>query len=217
MWKSIVLSAALLTMLAQAAAPERTVQGTSVVSGHDPAVTVTLPATAKYVGADRFVLTDPQMGPFDDCELHAFVEPGADGAITKLYWVQFEAYLPTHPKLAHRYDSPRHTSLGGLDFFVDTWVSSGAAAQEPGSDSEHLDAVLKAHGYHRGGMMVVRLVHLTDATKRKELMVIYAESLPAGMTAAQFKKGGSAHEKWPGLERDLIARAERSVRITPTR
>jgi hypothetical protein len=200
---------------ALAAVPDRTVHGTTVVSHHDPAVTVTLPATAHYVGADRFVLMDPKMGPFDDCELHAFVEPGDRGIVRKLYWVQFEAYLPRVPNVHHAYDSPRHVTLGGFDFYVDTWVSSGSAPPEPGSDTEHLDGVLKAHGYSRGDMMTVRLVHLPDAAKRTELMVIYSEALPPGQTAASLKKGGPAYARWPGMEKGLIERATQAVRIQP--
>lgn len=152
------------------------------------------------------------MGPFDDCELHAFAEDGP-GPLRLLYWVQFEAYLPTHPNIHHTYNSPRHVTLGGLDFYLDTWVSSGSAPAEPGSDTAHLNAVLKAHGYSRPDMMMVRLVHLPDAAKRTELMVIYAEALPPGMTAAALKKGGAAYEGWPEIEQSLIDHATSAIKI----
>jgi len=217
MRKQIMTVAALLflSMTASAATPERTVAGNTVVSRHNPAVTIRLPKSAHYVGADRFLLHDPKLGDFDDCELHAFVEADKSGNVRKLYWVQFESYLPDRPELHHTYDSPRHATIGGLDFYVDTWTTPGNSKPDPGSDAEHYYALLGAHGFKRRDMMAVRLVHLTDTTKRKELMIIYREPVPAGYTAAALAKGGVAYAKWPALERGLIARTVSSVTIGP--
>lgn len=213
----VIVSALMASVvMAQAAeAPERKIAGTTVVSQHDPAVSVILPSSAHYVGSERFLLTDPKMGPFDDCELHAFVE--TDGRrLHKLYWVQFEAYLPSHPDIHHTYDSPRHATIGGLDFYVDTWVSTANDRREPGSDTDHLDTLLAKHGIRRGDMASVRLVHLTDATKRKELMVIYSEDIAAtGFTTAQLQPGGSAHDRWSSVERGMIGRALHAIHIAP--
>jgi hypothetical protein len=53
--------------------------------------------------------------------LHAFVEADFDKKVQRLYWIQFEGYVPARLDLAHTYDSPRHTTIDGLDFYVDTW------------------------------------------------------------------------------------------------
>jgi hypothetical protein len=197
-----------------AAEPGRLVVDHRVLSRDDPAVEIKLPDTVRYVGSDRFVLTDPGLGEFDDCELHVFVEPETQRDIRKLYWVQFEAYLPSHPQLQHTYDSPRHVTIGGLYFYLDTWLSAAASAPTPGSDEAHLYALLSAHGYKRDDSMSVRLVHLTDATRRKELMIIYSESLaPTGYDAAQLKEHGGDREKWAAIESGLIRRAEHSIVI----
>jgi hypothetical protein len=64
------------------------------------------------------------------------------------------------------------------------------------------------------GMMSVRLVHLLDEQKRKELMIIYSESLkPTGFAAADLKKGGTAESLWPSLEDDLLVRARQEIKI----
>jgi len=203
-----------LVLACRAAQPERAVVNNTVVSQRDPAVEIKLRNSVHYVGSDRFLLADPRVGNFDDCELFAFVEPGAKGNIRKLYWVQFEAYLPSHPELHHQYDSPQHVTLGGLDFYVDTWVSAAATPPPPGSDEAHFDSLLASRGYRRNDLMSVRLVHLADAAKRKELMIIYAENIaPTGYTAAQLKKDGAEHAKWPGIEHALISRAEQSILI----
>src|SRR5262249_46625162 len=129
----------------RAVQPERVVRDNMVISRQDPAAQIGLPAAFRYLGADRFLLTDPSLGAFDDCELHAFVELVGARTIRALYWVQFEAYLPNHPHLQHTYDSPRHATMGGLDFYVDTWVSAGTAIPEPGSDDAHFYSLLASH------------------------------------------------------------------------
>lgn len=135
----------------------------------------------------------------------------------RLYWVQFEAYLPSKPDLHHTYDSPRHTQIGGLDFFIDTWVKPTREHITPGSDLEHIDSVLEAQGYKLPpAMMSVRLVHLLDQQKRKELMIIYSEDVtPSGLTANELSTGGRAHDQWPKIESGLISRAEKSIAIHP--
>ena len=185
--------------------PERKVERHVITSERDPKVQIRLPESVQYVGADRWVLYD-----IADCELHAFVEADPQRNVERLYWVQFEGYLPTKPELAHQYDSPRHVQIGGLDFFVDTWLKSNDARQRPGSDGEHIRALIRAKGYKLpAGMMCVRLVHLLDEQKRKELMIIYGEDVaPTGYTAADLDKGGKAHnDRWPAIEKGLIERA----------
>ncbi len=109
--------------------------------------------------------------------------------------MQFEGYIPSRPDLHHTYDSPRHTTIGGLDFYADTWPRSNSEKTESGSDREHIDALIRAKGYNiPADMMYVHLVHLLDAEKRKELMIIYGED-PAftGFTAADLREGGKAY------------------------
>jgi len=196
----------------QAMRPERTVEGSAITSQRDPAVRIVLPATARYAGADRFVLFG-----MADCELHALVEADSQKNVQKLYWVQFEGYLPTRPELHHTYDSPRHADIGGWDFYVDTWVRSKGEATEAGSDLEHIVTLIEAKGYHLPqAMMYVRLVHLLDEQMRKELMIIYAEDLrPTGLTAAELKKDGSAYTRWPRIDEGLIKQAEKRLQVEP--
>lgn len=191
-------------------APDRTVRGHSVTSTHDPKVQVDLPATAIYVGADRWLLK----AYADDIELHAFVDADAGKHVQRLYWVQFEACLPSRPELKHGYDSPRHVTLGGMDFFVDTWVESTDSTDEPDSDSTHLKTLLHGAGYTLPkAMMSVRFVHVMD-NARKELMFIYSENTAAtGFTAAELRKGDKAYGQWPGIEAGLIQRGQASIQL----
>jgi hypothetical protein len=160
----------------------------------------------RYVGADRWVLYG-----IADCELHAFVQADEQKNVQELYCVQFEGYIPSRPDLHHKYDSPRHATIGGLDFYVDTWPRSIGEKTESGSDREHVDALIRAKGYKiPANMMYVRLVHLLDAEKRKELMIIYGEDLTSsGFTAANLHEAGKAADHWPAIENGLMSEPKR--------
>jgi hypothetical protein len=192
-------------LAAQSKSPERTVQANVITSERDPKVRIELPKSVQYAGADRWVLYG-----MADCELHAFVEADAEKNVKRLYWVQFEGYLPTRPELKHTYDSPRIAKLGGMDFYIDTWVRPDNAATRLGSDLEHIQALIRAYGFKLpAGMMSVRLVHLLDEQKRKELMIIYSEDVaPTGFTAAELLPGGTARDRWPAIEKSLVERAQ---------
>jgi len=177
--------------------PVRKVSGSVISSSHDPAIQIQLPKAVKYAGADRWVLYGVA-----DCELHAFAEPDGQNNVKALYWVQFEGYIPSRPALHYEYDSTRHVTIGGMDFFVDTWVRSNEEKIREGSDREHIENLISARGLKMpAGMAYVRLVHLLNAQKRKELMIIYGEDLaPTGLTASDLREGGNAHLSGPPLK-----------------
>jgi len=190
--------------------PERQVAGNVITSKRDPEVRIELPASVQYVGADRWVLYG-----IADCELHAFVEANEHRDVQRLYWVQFESYLPTRPELSHKYDSVKHTSIGGLDFYVDTWVVSTRDRDRAGSDSEHIKALIRAKGFKLpSASLSVRLVHLLDEAKRRELMIIYSEDASAtGFTADELREGGKAYDRWSAIADGLLERAGRRVSL----
>ena len=197
-------------LLASGNAPERQVIGNEIVSKSDPSVRIRLPKTVQYVGVDRWTLYG-----IADCELHGFVEADKQGNVQRLYWVQFEGYIPSRPELKYRYDSPEHAKIGGADFYLDTWVEAREAKRTPDSDQEHLEALIRSKNYKiPAGMMYVRLVHLLDEQRRKELMFIYGEDLaPTGFTAADLKKGGKAYDRWPGIKNALVERGIKKIEI----
>ena len=201
-------------LMLQTVLPERRVAANVVTSERDPTVRIELPKAAQYVGEDRWVLYG-----IADCELHAFIEADARKNVQRLYWVQFEGYLPSRPDLHHTYDSPKHATVGGADFYLDTWVRTKDATTESGSDREHIEALVRAKGYRMPeAMMYVRLVHLLDEEKRKELMIIYGEDLaPTGFTAAELSEGDKAHDQWPGIADAMLERAEKHITIEPAK
>src|SRR5688572_5344805 len=83
-------------LIAAVKAPEREVKRNRLISKSDPAITIQVPRSAVYLGAERWNLYDVA-----DCELHLFVEAYPDKTVKAMYWIQFEAYLPTNE---HTYD-----------------------------------------------------------------------------------------------------------------
>jgi hypothetical protein len=61
-------------------------------------------------------------------------------------------------------------------------------------------------------MLNVRLVHLPDEQKRKELMIIYAEDTAfAGVAWTDLFPGGKAAGQWPDIQKALEERAETRI------
>ena len=195
---------------AQSAAPERRVRGNVITSERDPNVRLELPKSVSYVGSDRWTLYGVA-----DCEIHVFVEADQQNTVQRLYWVQFEAYLPSRPELRYGYSFSRTARLDGLDFDVRARFGSNEESPKVGSDLERVRALIRTRGYQLPQeMMNVRLVHLPDKERRKELMIIYAEDLkPAGFTVAELLPGGKAQGHWHAIENNLIERAKKKIKF----
>jgi len=195
--------------IADAPAPERVVKGAALESARDPKVRLEFRPPIEYAGADRFILYGVA-----DCEIHVFVEADAEKQVKRLYWVQFEGYLH-EVKASYDYESPVNVTMGGLSFVVHGWVRPTDAPSRPGSDGERVRSLLRAKGYKLPAeMMSQRLVHLPDAEKRKELMIIYSEDLaPTGYRAADLQKDGAKASEWPALSKALLERAQAGITV----
>ena len=212
----IFAMAALLCALPAAAQdlhPERKIDATTVVSAADPALSITVPEAARYIGADRWVLYDVA-----DAEIHAFVEADAAKKVQRVYWIQFEAIVPAKPESKYNYDRDPIGEIAGLPFHIRARFGLGAGeTTRAGSDAEHLHRLLEAAGYTLPDeIMNVRLIHLPTEDRRKELMVIYMEDLaPTGMKAAQLVIDGKPAPEWTVIEKDLIDRAKDNIKFAP--
>jgi hypothetical protein len=191
-------------------APERVVSANTVRSERDPAVTLELPGSVEYVGAARWVLYG-----LADCEVHVFVDADSAKRVSRLYWIQFEGYLPHISASYNSYNSPVRVDLGGgREFIVDGGLFRTTTASRPGSDRERVLEMLKAKGYViPPEMLTRRMVHLPTPDRRKELMIIYAEDLAAtGFALADLATGGKSAAELPRLERELLQRAVERIK-----
>jgi hypothetical protein len=193
------------------AAKPRTVKGQVLTSPAMPAVSIKLDKAFKYAGTQSFVLYDVA-----NAEQHFFVDADKQGRIRRLYWVQFEGYLPSNTH-AYRYQATKTVNLGGLDFIADAYPRNRKASpSRPDSDGSRAQAFLESQGFHLGDeVLLQRLVHLVDEAKRNELMVIYLEDLSAlGFTAADLAAGGKAAGKWGDISQRLLDRAVKGMQIS---
>ena len=195
-------------------ASERVVAGNTITSARDPAVRIELPKSVQYVGNARWDLYDVA-----DCEVHVFVEADEQKLVQRLYWIQFEAYLPSNTH-SYKYKFEEKLTHAGLEFDVRARFGPTNNPPKPGSDLERVMALLEKGGFRAPAeMMNVRLVHLPDEAKRKELMLIYAEDLaPTGSTLAEIESSAPGGEaRWLELKPKLIERALENIRIKTAR
>jgi hypothetical protein len=194
---------------AQSLVPERDVVGHQIRSARNPAVRIELPAAATYIGAHRWTLYDVA-----DCELHVFVEADETRRVRRLYWIQFEGFVPTKPDSRYTYSNDAVTDFAGRPFHVRAAASERNANPRPGSDLEQVQRLVRERGYSLPDAWInVRLVNLFEQN-RKELMLIFAEDMtPTGLTPADVNKGGKAEAQWPALEKQIIEAATQRMRI----
>ncbi|HEY0367392.1 MAG TPA: hypothetical protein VGC73_13050 [Pyrinomonadaceae bacterium] len=190
----------------------RKVNGQELVSTQQPAVRLKFDKAFKYAGTQSFVLYDVA-----NAEQHFFVDADKEGRIKRLYWIQFEGYLPSNTH-TYDYDSEKKVDIGGLNFFADAFARN--VKLNPGranSDGNRGRAFVQAKGFRMASdeIMMQRLVHLTDATNRNELMIIYAEDLSGtGMTAADLSKDGKDAARWDEISKGLLDRAVKGMTIS---
>ena len=189
----------------------RVAKGNTLVSGSVPKVKLKFGKNFKYAGGQTFILYG-----IARAEQHFYVDADSQGRISRLYWVQFEGYLPDN---THKYNysgSQRKVTIDGLEFFADAWRRKlDMTTISPTGDRGMALAFLKSKGYtlRSDEFIMQRLVHLTDESKRNELMIIYQEFLPDGMTVADLEPGGKLADKWPEMSEALLTRAKENMRI----
>jgi hypothetical protein len=208
------------TAISQTTAPElpranppkmRRVSGQVLTSTELPAVRLRFDKAFKYVGSQEFILYGVARA-----EQHFFVDADKEGRIRRLYWVQFEGYLPDNTH-SYKYEIKKTVSLGGLEFIADAYARN-IKATPPRADSDGSKAheFLASKGYRMKSdeLLSQRLVHLVDAKKRHELMIIYLEDMsPLGVTASDVAEGGRAAEHWEEIARKLLERASKGLKV----
>jgi hypothetical protein len=86
------------------------------------------------VGGHVFILYDVARA-----EQHFFVDADQAGLVKRLYWVQFEGYLPDNNH-SYKYKAARTVKLGGLDFIADAYARHiQANPGRPDSDGSRAD------------------------------------------------------------------------------
>jgi len=214
-----------LAIAAQAAPASATVKvdpPQAVVQGHTvthkaSGLTIRVPKSATYVGAERFDLYGVA-----DAEIQVFAEADRNKRVTRLYWIQFESYWPSHPNNHYDYTGDRRETHWGNTVWVNSGPGSTTTPPRPGGDRAHVQAMLEKAGYKAPPeMMNVRMIQLLDDPKgtghgRRELMFIYAEDLaPTGKTIADLTDAkGNTNAAWDPIGKALVKRATTAFQET---
>jgi hypothetical protein len=180
---SAILALLAPTVLGAQNAPAREVRGDTLISRADPAATFVFPAPFRFAGTQTIDILKVA-----GADQFFFIEAAEDSSIRRLYWVQFEHYYPAND---HTYDfssmNLQPVPFGRLEFLGDVRVRDNYFTMDkrPGSDSQAAQTFLQAKGFRIDGTFAtLRLFHLPDASRRRELMIIYGERVPAGTAAA---------------------------------
>ncbi len=178
-----------------------------------PAVTIRHGKDLKYIGTQSFTLYDVA-----HAEQHFFVDADKENRVSRLYWIQFEGYLPNNTH-TYNYKSEESAKVGDLLFVADSRpinIAAAKAQQRPDSDGARARAFLESKGYRMASDDVLwqRLVHMVDESKRDELMIIYMEDLgSSGLIAEDFAEKGKAANLWKETAEGLRLRAVSGLEI----
>jgi hypothetical protein len=183
---------------------ERDVKGQTIISNQLPAADLTFSNDFHYLGSQVVNIYGTA-----DAEQHIFGIPDSAGPVSRLYWVQFEHYLPTNSH-TYSYRPDRTVDVGGLQFIYDVQAFSnyGGAVRDPRSDGAAVVALLTKRKLTVPARFArVRMFHLPTADHRSELMIIYGEALPAESRVPVSEDGVSLDTADPADAKLILQRA----------
>lgn len=182
------------------------VKANTLVSGGYPEGVIRMSPDLDYVGGETFILYDVAR-----CEIHLYVEADESRLVRRLYWLQFEGYLPSVIPRTYDYsDDPYRTMIGGHEFYDSVRyfnITSSREGWSEDSDIMHMLRLLESNGYSfSDDIMRIRLVRL-DENRKQELMIIYMEDLQShGLDIDDFE-GPTGESKWIEVSEGLRSRA----------
>lgn len=192
----------------------RSVSGNDLVSDRDPAAVLRFDPSFQYIGGQKFILYGVA-----DTEQHFFVETDDDDKLKSVYWVQYEAYLPEKSYTYDYDDSPLRVKLGDYEFFTDAeaFHYDPEKKRKAGTDGAMARQFLASKGYsYPTEVAYARMVYLTDASRQKELMIIFMDDLASyELTAAELNDGGANAARWPEIEQAHLDRITATLTMLP--
>ncbi len=89
--------------------------------------------------------------------------------------------------------------------------------RKAGTDGAMVRQFLASKGYsYPTEVAYARMVYLTDASRQKELMIIFMDDLASyGLTAAELNDGGTNAARWPEIEQAHLDRIRDTLTMLP--
>lgn len=194
-----------------AASLQRRVQGQTIISNELPAAELTFGKDLRYVGGQVVNLYGNA-----DAEQHLFVKTGSSGAVERLYWVQFEHFLPSNT-YTYDYKPDRTVDIGDLQFIYDVKSFSDYAALQTSDPASDGAAIIKLLAQHQLAFPKktarVRMFHLPTADRRTELMIIYGEALPEDSKIPASDDGVHLDDASPESAKVILGHAREGLTI----
>lgn len=207
---------------------QASISGQTLHSNKFPKGSITFDSSTVHIGSESFILYKVAT-----CEIHLFGELDGKGGFKRLYWIQYEGYLPKNllpfplklkpggPKYNYTQD-PYQSIIGGKDFYIKTgtfpieFTKEELLAERKNKDSDflHVGRLLDHGGIDiNGEVLSVRMVHL-DSLNKKELMIIYYESLEDDSSILkELENKGKESPSWPQISKELQERAIGGISI----
>jgi hypothetical protein len=193
-------------------APQRQINGRTIISKELPAADLTIGESFRYVGGQVVNLYGKA-----EAEQHLFVKGASSGPIESFYWIQFEHFLPSNDS-AYDYKPVRTVDIGDLSFIYDVKAFADYEAtrshDDPASDGFAIGRLLTQHGLafpKTAGR--VRMFYLPGADRRSELMIIYGEALPRDYQIPAAADGVPLDESSPELAKTILDHARSGLSI----
>ena len=204
---SAVQILAVMAATASAQTAPYTVVNGRVSSAMQPQIRLDVDTALQYIGSQRWILYNVAQA-----EQHLFVQRDA-GGVSRFLWAQFEEYIPSSNG---RYDYSKDAPLAAFDKELrvsrQVWTVPTVESRAE-SDGAYSRKLLREHGIVLPPRMLYeRFIYLPDSTRRRELMVIYAERLTGSDSTAAVPK-----ERADELLAELERRALRSFALTQVR
>jgi hypothetical protein len=171
-----------------------------------PVGTITMGPNLTYAGSEEFILYG-----LAQCEIHLWVDaPGK--RVRRMYWVQFERYLPSNTHTYDYADLPGRMKLGSQVFFNGVRffnLDDDRKKWRSGSDYEHVLHLLESRGYSLPSELTELALFRVDRSARKELMIIYIEDLATqGLRAAELTETQDGSHRAEQVAAGLRKRAQ---------
>jgi hypothetical protein len=186
----------------------RTVVGNAIISPGAPAAEFVVDASLRYIGQHVVDLYGNS-----EAQQFMFVAGPRAGAVDRFCWVQFEHFLPTNT-LKFDQNAGTVTELGDLSFQYDVWayLDYSISTEDPKSDGAAAAALLARHGLAFPSRVArVRLLNFPTADRRREVMIIYGESVPDSSTIPVTGNRVSLDRHAPAAAALLLARARAAI------
>jgi hypothetical protein len=195
-----------------ASVPTRTVENNVLTSTNMPRIKLKIDPSLRFVGRLQFILYD-----LAEADVFVFAEAGDGGMVRRLVIVQFEGYLDNN-SYTYKYSSPTTVKVGSHEFLQDYYATDRARLTEPvrpDSDAARVYSLLREKGYVEPARSVrVRLVRLLGEERRKELLIIYGESVDDRLEVAESLPANDfIGEDHAQLKSELLARALQAIEV----